>query len=128
MAVFKTFHERQKKLRGDGPDVFSYDEIPRTVRVQVVQIMHDVLGTARESRDEYGRGPAITKAYKVIVGLLRKSLGEFRLPGTQNAGDNYVLELGAFILAEPDVEKVLSAVELVCRLTENMASRYDYRG
>jgi hypothetical protein len=39
MALFDLFSKRQKRLRGDVPDVYVYDEIPQVLRVQLVQIL-----------------------------------------------------------------------------------------
>lgn len=44
MAVFDIFSKRQKRIRGDVPDVYSYDRIPDPLRMQIVHILRDVLG------------------------------------------------------------------------------------
>ena len=48
MAIFDLFSKRQKKLRGEAPDVYSYDEIPNALRVQIVHIWQDVLGNNQD--------------------------------------------------------------------------------
>ena len=49
MAIIDLFSKRQKKLRGEVPDIFSYDDIPQTLRVQIVHIIKDVIGEDKYS-------------------------------------------------------------------------------
>lgn len=39
--IFDLFSKRQKKLRGDVPDVYVYDNIPNALRVQIIHIWSD---------------------------------------------------------------------------------------
>ncbi len=129
MSIFDTFWQRQKKLRGDVPDVYSYTEFPPPLRVQIVHIATEVLGSRDEYRDQYGSaGTNVRNAYGLIVDILRKEFGVFSLPPTRSGGyEDKQKELFDFILNEEDVDKVLSAVELVCRLLENLVSKRVYR-
>ena len=43
MGIFDLFSKRQKRLRGEAPDVYTYDEIPEPLRVQIVHIFRDIL-------------------------------------------------------------------------------------
>lgn len=123
--MFDTFWQRQKIVRGDVPDVYSYFEMPDELRVQIVMITTELLGDAEEYRIQHER---VFLSYETIVTVLRREFGVFRLPPTRNSDyDNKQKELVEFILAEKDIEKVLSAVELICRLIENSVSKYDYR-
>ena len=45
MAIFDLFSKRQKKLRGEVPDVYTYDDIQSPLRVQIVHIWTDALGS-----------------------------------------------------------------------------------
>lgn len=129
MSIFDTFWQRQKKFRGDVPDVYSYTEFPPPLRVQIVHIATEVLGSRDEYRDQYGSaGTNVRNAYGLIVDILRKEFGVFSLPPTRSGGyEDKQKELFDFILNEEDVDKVLSAVELVCRLLEILVSKRDYR-
>ncbi|MER9726329.1 MULTISPECIES: hypothetical protein [unclassified Mesorhizobium] len=80
MAIFDTFFKRQKKLRGDVPDVFTYDTLPPALRVQIVQIMHEILGDQSAYDDFYGRGDWVQESYKIVTTILRKEMGVFKLP------------------------------------------------
>lgn len=128
MSAFETFHERQERLQGELPDTYIYDSMPTPLRIQVVQIMEDVLGDDAAYNDQYGVADNVREAYKFAVDTMRRAIGVFRLPPTQDwENEDYRAELRNYVLKEPKVERVMSAVELVCRLIELMASRYDYR-
>lgn len=128
MAALETFHERQMRLRGDLPDVYVYDNVPKPLRVQIVQIMEEVLGDEEAYDDMYGSARRIQQAYKFAVELMRKSIGEFRLPpASALSGEDFRQELRDYLLTESHTEKFMSAVELVCRLMERIASDQEYR-
>ncbi|MGV2122834.1 STM4504/CBY_0614 family protein [Agrobacterium vitis] len=129
MSIFDTFWQRQKKIRGEVPDVYSYSEIPNALRVQIVTITSEVLGSPEEYSDEYSPGgDNIRSAYETIVSILRKEFGVFNLPPTtRSMYEDKQAELFNFILAEADVDKVLSAVELICRALENLVAKHEYR-
>lgn len=97
MAIVDIFSKRQKRLRGDIPDVYLYDEIPQELRVQIVLILQETLQPRPYLRE-----------YEFIVRTLRKEYGVFKLIDSEN----YIEEFYHFLLEENDVEKVLSATEL----------------
>ena len=50
VGVFDIFSKRQKKLRGEVPDVYTYDSIPEPLRVQIIHIWNGTLNrTAYQS-------------------------------------------------------------------------------
>lgn len=116
MAVAKLFSKRQRELRGETLDVYVYDDIPVGLRVQMVQIAREIigLGGAYSGRSE--------SAYKAIVEALRREYGVFLLPPVEDWQRlGHQEELAEFILHEPDVERVLDAVELICGLMPNFS-------
>lgn len=120
--------QRQKEIRGDVPDVYSYDQMPNPLRVQIVHIATEVLGSREEFSDPYSSGHGnVQEAYGLIVDTLRKEFGVFQLSPTSSRHEDKQKELFEFVLMEQDVDKVLSAVELMCRLIENLVSKHDYR-
>lgn len=44
MPIFDIFSKRQKRLRGETPDVYQYDTLPDGLRVQVVRILERAFG------------------------------------------------------------------------------------
>jgi hypothetical protein len=73
MAIFETFSKRQKKLIGAYSDVFTYDSIPRQLRVQICHIWNQSLGVGQ--KDYMGENPV----YKVLEERLAAEFGLFSL-------------------------------------------------
>ena len=94
MPIFDLFSKRQKRLRGEMPDVYVYDDLPHPLRVQIVHIWRDTL-----------------RHYEFIVNTLCREYGVFFLAETDYPRD-YRKELFDFFLNEKNIEKVLDAVEL----------------
>lgn len=124
MGIVDLFSKRQKALRGELPDIYTYDALPQPLRVQIVHIWKDSLGSEANYRDSY-RGAY--GAYKFIVETLCREYGLFRLPGSRDHGDrNYYSELIGFILNESDTERALDAVELSFRVVDRFTRNFDY--
>ncbi len=114
--ILDIFSKRQKRFRGDDPDVYSYDGLPEPLRVQIVQICFDTLGGLEERIN-----PGTVRAYEFIAKTLRREYGVFSLdPGQRE----YLLEISNFLLKEKNCERALDAVELSFRMI-NLVSR-DY--
>ncbi|MEN7547346.1 hypothetical protein AAG747_05475 [Rapidithrix thailandica] len=103
MAIFDIFSKRQKRLRGDIPEVFTYNEIPETLRVKIVHIIEDAFGI-----DKYRDGFANT-AYEFIQNILCREYGEFRL---SDRSKDYQSEVINFLLEATETDKVLDVIEL----------------
>jgi len=124
MPITDLFSKRQKRLRGEAPDLFVYDTIPQELRVQIVHILCDALGDERE----YKYGGNIGRAYELIVTSLCREYGVFNLyPPSIYSDRSYFLELQNFILHEVDVERVIDAVDLAFRVIAVSSRRFDYR-
>ena len=115
VPIFDIFSKRQKKLRGDVPDVYSYDALPEPLKVQIVHILLGALGTPQEyySSAKYDDNK-IRNTYKFIVDVLCREYGVFRLRGDHHDhGERmYLEELVNFFLQEKNVERSLDVVEL----------------
>lgn len=94
------YSKRQKRLRGETPDVYTYDDLPYPLTVQIALIWKDNFGT-------YQQLP-----YKTIVESLCREYGVFQLAISPGKKREYYDELYNFILHEIDIEKVLDAIEL----------------
>jgi len=119
MAIFDLFSKRQKRLRGDVPDVYVYDEVPQPLRVQLVQIIQDGIGTA----DGY-RGNEI-KLYSQIHKTLCREYGMFSLSENQRSTDWE--SLANYLLQTEDVEHVIDLVELCLRLIDKEIRENDWK-
>lgn len=97
------FPMRQRKTRGEYPDVYTYDDLPDELRVQIVHIIKDAFG----GDDYLGRTMA---EYNKIVSSLCKAYGVLYLAeGLHQRGPT---ELFHYLLSGSDVERVLGAVEV----------------
>lgn len=124
MAVIELYSKRQKKLRGEVPDVFTYDEIPDSFRVQVVQILQDALGSEEQYRSRHFYDE-IKGNYKGIVHVLRREYGVFSLLEYGRPRNEYE-ELRDFLLGEKDVERFLDAVDLAFKCIHNTTRNWEY--
>ena len=43
MPIVDLYSKRQKRLRGEVPDVLTYDKIPQILRVQIIHIWDDFI-------------------------------------------------------------------------------------
>lgn len=125
MRIISLFSKRQKSLRGEVPDVFVYDKMQPELRVQIVHILRDYLG----SEDEiHHSGKMVGGAYEFIVNTLCREYGVFKLPGSRDRPHrDYVNELFNFILNEEDVERTLDAVELAAGVIDLHSRKWQYR-
>ena len=110
MQFDKLFSERQKELRGEVPDVYQYDIIPRELRVQVIFIMKDIFDSRYEKTAE-------TETYKFIHDSLCRAYGEYPLGQDSNFNihikDNDYLDIVVKFLRDTDnVERVIDVIEL----------------
>lgn len=122
MAIIDLFSKRQKRLRGDVPDVYTYDDIPNPLRVQIVHIWTDTLGNGNQWYEGQVR-----HAYELIVNTLCREYGVFKLPGAKDYGDReYINELANFFLQTDDVEKALDTIELSFRIIDRSTREWSY--
>ena len=126
MPIIDIFSKRQRRLRGEMSDVYSYDALPDPLRVQIVHILNHALG----GREEYGNiynFPSVRKIYKSIVDVLCREYGVFRLPGYENQHNRiYIDELVTFFLKENDIEKCLDVIEMTFRAIDIFTRDYGY--
>ena len=103
MAIYDLFSKRQKRLRGDVPDVYQYTNLPQNFRVQVVHIVKSTIG-----RDSDYSTPA-SKIYKYINNTLCREYGVFKLQEYASENFEYIYN---FFLKEKDPEKCVGVIEL----------------
>lgn len=109
MGVFDLFSKRQKRARGEMPDVYVYDDLPQTLRVQIVHIIGDAFGT-----DNYGSDHA-AEAYEFVNQSLCREYGLFELVKHPRSDKESVFN---FFLQEKSVERALDVVELCFRIIQ----------
>jgi len=107
MAVFDIFSKRQKRLRGEAPDIFVYDNLPGPLRIQIIHIIRDAFGT---DKDIYGHQSQPFAAYKFVHETLCREYGVFTLgKGFHQSDEEYIFD---HLLHTPDVEKAMDVIEL----------------
>ena len=124
MTIFDIFSKRQKTLRGDVPDVYTYDKLPQPLKVQIVHILFDALGN---ENDYYSYREGVKSAYEFIVNTLCREYGLFKLPSAEKYGERmYLKELSNYLLQEQDPEKCLDVVELSFKVIDKFTRTHDY--
>jgi len=122
MAIIELFSKRQKRLRGEFPDVYSYDEIPRTLRVQIVHIIRDCIGECKgyNSQDDAGN------SYKFIFDTLCREYGRFTLI-EKGYNDSHMEQVLNFLLQTDNTEEVLDVVELSFKYIDRVIKKNYYQ-
>ena len=109
MSVVEIFSKRQKRLRGEVPDVYQYDEMPHELRVQVVHILDDALGEPYYEFNDFQYHSGTREAYEFFHKALCREYGIFTLD--ENAETDYHRVVN-FLLETEDAEKALDVIEL----------------
>jgi len=116
VPIFDLFSKRQRVLEGKVTDVFTYDEIPRQLRMQILYIVADALGHDNGSGNESG------EVYDAIHGLLCREYGLPTLGGPSVVHENCENRLRQFV-GTATTSEVLDAVEACFRAIDNFARR-----
>ncbi|CAN7352790.1 hypothetical protein LJR143_001860 [Pseudoxanthomonas sp. LjRoot143] len=103
MGVFDLFSKRQKRARGEVPDVYVYNGLPQPLRVQIVHIIRDAFG-----EDGYSTAHA-REAYEFVNKALCRELGVFQLIEHPKSDQHSVFN---YFLQEKSTERALDVVEL----------------
>ena len=106
MPVFDIYSKRQKRSRGEVPDVYQYD-IPQELRVQVVYIMEDAFGALYYSGLRIPNGGV--KAYEFIHKALCREYGLDTL-GNHNDSDHEAIV--NFLRQTKETEKAIDVIEI----------------
>lgn len=121
MAIFELFSKRQKKLRGELPDVYQYENLEQSFRVQVIHIIRDTIGV------EQSYNNATNGVYEEIHKVLCKEYGVFSLKEYSNSNFEAVFE---YFLIEKNHEKCLDIIELTFQAIDIYVREreWDFRG
>jgi hypothetical protein len=120
MAIFELFSKRQKKLKGEVSDVYQYENIEQSFRVQVVHIVRDTIGVEQNYND-------ITNGvYEEIHKVLCKEYGVFTLKEYANSNFSAVFD---YFLSQKSHEKCLDIIELTFRIIDTYVREreWDFR-
>ena len=107
MGIVDIFSKRQRRMRGELPDAYQYDDLPIGFRRQFVFILEDVFTPKNES--PYHLQSIRSKWFKTIHNLLARELEVFQL--TEGENDPWKGVVG-FFLNTTNVEHALSVIEI----------------
>ena len=110
MPIVDLFSKREKRKRGEMPDVYQYKQLPKEFRVQVIHILRDVLGEPAQYSSDYAG-----KAYQIIHDALCREYGVFVLTDDARNG-HYDLAIFNYFLNCENTEKSLDIIEFSFRL------------
>lgn len=109
MAIFELFSKRQRKLRGEMPDVYQYEKIPTALRVQIIHIINDAFGTSLD-------GGIDRFSFRKLHKTLCREYGVFSLTSDLDSDYEAVCK---FFLDSLEYEKVLDVIELSFKLLDH---------
>ena len=111
MAIAEIFSKRQKKLKGEVPDVFIYDNIPRKLKVQIIHIINDAFGIDRRAYIT----PS-SDAFAFIHNSLCREYGVFRLIDEEISSRDLVLK---FLMQTNKTDECLDVIEICFKTIDN---------
>lgn len=129
MAIVDLFHKRQKRLRGEYPDVYQYDELPDKLKVQMVHLWDE---TIEADYSGGGWNPSslnhehLKKCYKSLC----KEIGVFKLNEEDSDNEIYITyfeSISNYFLSEDNTEQALSVIELMMQTISSFAREYRYK-
>jgi hypothetical protein len=118
VPIFELFSKRQKKLRGEMPDVYQYNDIPSGLRVQIVHIARDAVGVD-------GRwSNYAAKAYEFMHDALCREYGLFQLKQHASSHEEALFE---YFLQAKEAEKALDVIEMCFKVIDTYIRQYEYQ-
>ncbi|WP_027922571.1 STM4504/CBY_0614 family protein [Pseudomonas sp. URMO17WK12:I12] len=118
--IHDIFSKRQRRQRGDIPDVFQYETIPPDLKNQLVMLIEQTLGHS-DSPNSFMN----FQVYSRILGALAKEWARPDLLPNRFERRPEGLLFDAF-LNEPDVERSLDVIELAFQCANREANNVEY--
>jgi hypothetical protein len=117
MTVFDLFSKRQKRCRGEVPDVYQYKTIPVGLRVQIIHIIRDAFGDLHDFRGNERLD------FKYIHDALCREYGVFSLGHQNESNFNAVVN---FLLKTQEIDKAIDVVEFTFRHIDRFVRKYQH--
>jgi hypothetical protein len=111
MAIFDLFSKRQKRNRGEIPDIFTYDSIPQALRVQIVHIIIDSIGD-----DGYSGYNKVEETFEFIHKTICREYGVFQLIDTHQKHQEKVIN---YLLNNANTDQAIDIIELLFKHIDN---------
>lgn len=117
MAIHDIYSKRQKRLRGEVPDVYSYLTINSALKNQIILIMGDATGKVSSS------GLA-KRVYSNTIEILSREWGEMDL--IQESKNHYADDILFYRLSlEANIDRCLDIIEVVFSVTSHEISDWN---
>lgn len=113
MPIIDIFSRRKRRAEQSGPDVYQYDAIPETLRVQICRIFNKSMGTY-QSYIQHGY------PWTLLREITAQELGKMTLANQHNPQEDCLY----FLQTEQDVEHWLDLVELGIRTIDGICRNY----
>ena len=123
--ITNIFSKRQKRLRGEFPDVYQYENFPIEFRRQIIMISRDVIGAETWSRYHGTQGSLqiTTKIYDQINAILCKEYGVFKLSVSSKTSSEAIF---TYFLKCENHEYILDIIELLSRSISQLRLQYQH--
>lgn len=112
MAIFELYSTKKRKNNGEMPDVYQYEDIPQKLRVQIIHIIKETVGT----NPSYGQETHSEAVYREIHEILCKEYGIFSLGKRSNIG-NFDAVYNHFLDSD-DIDECLDVIELTFKFID----------
>lgn len=124
--ITNIYSKRQKRLRGECPDVYQYDNIPIVLRRQIIMVCQNVIG--KESNDfingYFAQSRLTTTLYNDIHNILCNEYGEFKLDSNSQTNSESIFN---YFLHCNDYEKCIDIIELLLQHINLLHQKYIYQ-
>ena len=125
MAVVQTFAKRKRTAENAGkPAIYTYDTLPQGLRVQVVKILRDAIGEPTFTIPEWAE-QARMRCWQDAHETMTKEMEVLNLMQSWRPEQGYMLPCLSFIGTAPQVDEVLSLIELLFREIETQEEGTD---
>ena len=120
MAITDLYSERQKKMCGDVPDVYRYDDIPQKLRAQVVHILYGITKLLNSLLSHR----IVVTPYDDVAAILCYKYGHFDLDSFLPDTHPQYHRLLVYLVKSAKTEEVLDIIELCFAGMSSAPSRY----
>lgn len=122
MGIFDTYSKRRERLEKAGqPDVYVYDELPDNLRVQIVHIWLDAIGSyfTEGQLFPYQDPPPSNYLWQQIYDIMCRELGELRLSRSTRPHSQCI----DYLLNEQNIDNALDIIEVSFRIIDTDVRR-----
>ncbi|MCJ2060330.1 hypothetical protein MKL09_27875 [Methylobacterium sp. J-048] len=119
MSIFDLYSKRKKRRNGEFPDVYQYESLPSSFRVQIAHIWEEVFSKSSEPYEPY----------LFLAKVLRKEYGVFKLiPDTIDTNSRYQasVEFMNFFLRSKDIDTDIDVIEISFRYIDLVVRQYHF--